>query len=43
MTKEEVNKLLLEEGVATTVSVEFFPFWVRHVPRLKDHIYIEIQ
>ena len=43
MTEAEVQDLLLGEGVATTVEVKFFPFWISHVPRLKDHIYIEIQ
>lgn len=43
LTEEEVRNLLIEEGTATTVSVEFFPFWVKTVPRLKDHIYIDIK
>ncbi len=43
MTEEEVRQLLLQEEVAESVDVEFFPFWVRRVPRLKDHIYIEIR
>ena len=43
MTGEEVKTLLLGEGVAEAVRVEFFPFWVRTVPQLKDHIYIEIE
>lgn len=43
MTEEEVRNLLVGEGVATDVSVEFFPFWVSTVPRLKDHIYIDIR
>jgi hypothetical protein len=43
MTEEEIRNLLLEEGVATDVQVDFFPFWVRTVPRLKDHIYINIR
>lgn len=40
-TKLEVEDMLVGEGVAESVYVEFFPFWVRKVPRLKDHIYIE--
>ncbi len=40
-TKLEVEDMLVGEGVAKSVYVEFFPFWVRTVPRLKDHIYIE--
>ena len=43
MNEAEVKALLLEEEVATDVTVEFFPFWVRKVPRLKDHIVIEIE
>lgn len=42
MSESEVKRLLVEEGIATSVDVQFFPFWVRTVPRLKDHIYIEI-
>ncbi|MFA4846517.1 MAG: hypothetical protein WC654_08265 [Patescibacteria group bacterium] len=43
MSEDEVRGLLVDEGTATTVEVNFFPFWISHVPRLKDHIYIEIQ
>jgi hypothetical protein len=43
LTENEVRDLLVGEGVATDVEVNFFPFWISHVPRLKDHIYIEIQ
>ncbi|MBI4592341.1 hypothetical protein HY733_02750 [Candidatus Uhrbacteria bacterium] len=43
MSEDEVRELLVGEGVATDVTVEFFPFWVSSVPRLKDHIYIDIQ
>jgi hypothetical protein len=43
MSENEVRELLVNEGVATEVSVEFFPFWVNSVPRLKDHIYIDIR
>jgi hypothetical protein len=43
MTESEVQDLLIDEGVATAVEVKFFPFWISHVPRLKDHIYLEIQ
>jgi hypothetical protein len=43
MSEEDVETLLVGEGVATNVNVDFFPFWVRTVPRLKDHIYVEIQ
>ena len=43
MTEQEVRDLLLGEGVAAGVQVDFFPFWVKTVPRLKDHIYIDIR
>lgn len=43
MSGEEVEQVLVQEGVATEVKVDFFPFWVRSVPQLKDHIYIEIE
>ncbi len=43
MQEDDVEALLVGEGVATAVKVEFFPFWVRTVPRLKDHIYVEIR
>jgi len=43
MDEQEVRDLLVGEGVATDVYVEFFPFWVSSVPRLKDHIYIDIR
>ncbi|NQV90301.1 hypothetical protein HQ487_02735 [Candidatus Uhrbacteria bacterium] len=43
LSEEEVRALLLGEEVATEVSIEFFPFWVNTVPRLKDHIYIDIR
>ncbi len=42
MYEDDVRTLLIKEGVATDVDVQFFPFWVRTVPRLKDHIYLEI-
>lgn len=40
--ENEIREVLMREGIATEVDVEFFPFWVRTVPRLKDHIYLEI-
>lgn len=42
MTEDEVTNLLMSEEVATEVNVDFFPFWVRTIPRLKDHVYIKI-
>ena len=44
MTAEDVKKaLVLDDGVASDVIVEFFPFWVKRVPRLTDHIFVEIE
>jgi len=42
MKAEEVKKLLMTEGLATDVEVKFSPPFVRTVPRLKDHIVIEL-
>ncbi len=43
MTLEEVKSLLIKEKVATDVSIDFSPFWIKSVPRLRDHIYVEIE
>lgn len=43
MSGLEIKKLLVEEGIATDVSVEFAPFWMDRVPRLKDHIDVVIE
>jgi hypothetical protein len=43
MTEDEIGKLLAEENVATKVDVEFTPFWLSRVPRLKDHIEVLIE
>lgn len=42
MSEKDVNALLIKEGIATKVEVQFFPFWVRTIPQLKDHVYIEV-
>ena len=42
MTSEQVEQALIVDGVATEANVDFFPFWVRKIPRLKDHVYIKI-
>ncbi len=42
MTADEVKKTLKDEGVATEVEVKFTPAFIRRVPRLKDHITVEI-
>lgn len=43
MTAGEIETLLTEEGVATDVTVEFSPFFLKKVPSLKDHICITIE
>ena len=43
MSQKEVTFLLLDPGVATSVDVNFFPFWVRHVPRLVDRVSVKLQ
>jgi len=42
MNEEEVGATLIADGIAEDVEVEFFPFWVKKVPKLADHVYIEI-
>jgi hypothetical protein len=41
MSADDVSKTLVGSGVAESVKVDFFPFWLNKIPRLKDHIYIE--
>jgi hypothetical protein len=43
MSAEEIAALLAEEKIASGVTVDFIPFWMRRVPRLKDHIYVVIE
>lgn len=42
MSALEVKQLLVGEGIAADVSVEFSPFWMDRVPRLRDHIEVVI-
>lgn len=42
MSAEEVKKALMADGLAASVEVKFTPAFIRHVPRLKDHIIVEI-
>ncbi len=42
MSEEEVRTSLINDGIAKKVDVQFFPFWVNTIPRLKDHVLIEI-
>ncbi len=41
MSSDDVRKTLVGDGVAESVNVNFFPFWLNRVPRLKDHILIQ--
>lgn len=43
MKESEVEQLLVSEGIAKDVSIDFFPAWIRTVPRLKDHVSVEIE
>lgn len=43
MSAEEVAALLAKDKVATGATVDFTPFWMKRVPRLKDHIYVLIE
>ncbi len=40
LNAQQVQELLIKDGVASSVDVQFFPFWIKCVPRLKDHINI---
>jgi hypothetical protein len=43
MNEEEIQAFLVQEGVATRVRMECFPFWVHRVPRFLDHVYLELE
>lgn len=43
MSTLEVKTILVEEGIATDISVQFTPFWLNRIPRLKDHIDVVIE
>jgi hypothetical protein len=43
MLPSDIYALLVGEGVATDVTVELSPFFVRRIPRMADHIYLEIE
>lgn len=42
LSPEKVKELLVSEGLATDVEVKLSPPFIRSVPRLKDHITVEI-
>ena len=43
LNAEEVKELLAKDSIASSVEVQFFPFWISRVPRLKDHINIQLK
>jgi len=43
LSSQELVDYLVNSGIAVNVDVQFFPFWIRKVPQLKDHIEIKIQ
>lgn len=42
LTAPEAEAFLEENETIRNAEIELFPFWVSRIPRLKDHIYIEI-
>ncbi len=42
MNAQQVQDLLVKEKIATDTQVRCFPFWVHSIPRLKDHVSVEI-
>ena len=40
---QDLKDMLIDAGVAVGVDVEFFPFWIRKVPKLRDHVEIKIE
>jgi hypothetical protein len=43
MTADQVKAAIMADGIAEDVAVEFFPFWVHKVPRLPDHVIIQVE
>lgn len=42
MKPQEVSDYLIQAGIAVAADVEFFPFWIRKIPKLRDHIEIRM-
>lgn len=42
MNKQEVEEYFKQNSEVENVEVEFWPFWIKTIPSLKDHIVIEI-
>jgi hypothetical protein len=43
MTEEQVQNLLMSEGVAEDVTVEISPSFIKTIPRFQDHVYVKIE
>ena len=41
-SQEQIQSDLVEKNIATKVEVFCSPFWIKKVPQLRDHIYVEI-
>ncbi|TAK03963.1 hypothetical protein EPO34_02275 [Patescibacteria group bacterium] len=42
-TADQIRALLVGEGIAEEVTVEFFPPFIRKAPRLPDHVIVEVE
>ncbi len=43
MSENDIHELLVADGIAEDVSIDFFPPFVKRVPKLRDHIFVEIK
>jgi hypothetical protein len=43
LSRQQVNSYFFQEPLVDSVTVDFFPFWVRHVPQLPDHIEVIVK
>jgi len=43
LTKEQVKNYFSQQPAIEQISIDFFPFWIRKVPQLADHIELIIQ
>ncbi len=43
LSAADINEQMINEGIAASVEVNFFPFFLNKVPGLKDHIEINVQ
>ncbi len=42
-SEQQVRDLLVAEGVAQDVTIDFYPSFIKTVPRLKDHVIVKIE